>query len=60
MKHVFTVTCEWDIGLSDVAFETSEKAEAAARAALSACGIDELYEELVGAGLVHVNPVPVR
>lgn len=60
MSDVFRVWCEWDIGLADVVFATSDAAWLAAERALRAVGIDDDIDDLDGNGLIGVEALPVR
>lgn len=56
---MYTVWCEWDIGIEGKVFAERWVAERHARAALSACGIEETYEECVAEGLIGLDTLEV-
>lgn len=56
---MYTVWCEWDIGIEGLVFTTKEVAIRHANINLEACGIDEDYDELRGQGLIGLNVVEV-
>lgn len=56
---MYTVRCEWDIGIEGLVFTTKEVAIRHANINLEACGIEEDYDELHDGGLIGLNVVEV-
>lgn len=56
---MYTIWCEWDIGVEGKIFSTTEVAEKHARINLEACGIEESFEELVDERLIGFSLVEV-
>lgn len=56
---MYTVWCEWDIGIEGKVFATKEVAVKHAIINLEACGIEETYDELKDAGLIGLDSVEI-
>ncbi|MNC06473.1 hypothetical protein D3C75_539860 [compost metagenome] len=56
---MYTVWCEWDIGIEGKIFANYEVAEKHAVINLEACGIEESFEELDRDGLIGIEGVEV-
>jgi hypothetical protein len=56
---MYTVWCEWDIGIEGKVFATEEVAIKHANENLEACGIDEQYDELRAEGLIGLDSVEI-
>lgn len=56
---MYSVWCEWDIGINEYIFATYEVAKAHALSNLEACGIEETFEELESEGLIRIEAVEV-
>lgn len=56
---MYSIWCEWDIGIEGKIFSTLEVAEKHARINLEACGIDETFEELTDERLIGFDEVEV-
>lgn len=56
---MYTVWCEWDIGIEGKVFATKEVAIKHANDNLEACGIDEKYDELRSEGLIGLDNVEI-
>ena len=56
---MYSVWCEWDIGLEGKIFATEEVAIKHAKYNLEACDIEESYEELEDEGLIGVDSLEV-
>lgn len=52
---MYTVWCEWDIGLTDKVFAEKWVAERHIRINLKACDIDESFEELKSNGVIGID-----
>lgn len=56
---MYTVWCEWDIGIEGKVFATKEVAEKHARDCLESSGIDESWEECRAEGLIGFDSVEI-
>lgn len=56
---MYTVWCEWDIGIEGKVFATKEVAVKHAIINLEACGIEETYYELKDDGLIGLDSVEI-
>jgi hypothetical protein len=56
---MFTVWCEWDIGIEGKVFATREVAIKHANMNLEACGIDENYDQLREERLIGLSNVEI-
>lgn len=56
---MYTVWCEWDIGIEGKVFATKEVAVKHAIINLEACGIEESYDELKDDGLIGLDSVEI-
>jgi hypothetical protein len=56
---MYTIWCEWDIGVEDKIFSTLEVAAKHAVINLEACGIEESFDELKSEGLIGFDSVEV-
>lgn len=56
---MYSIWCEWDIGVEDKIFATYDVAKVHALANLEACGIEETFEELKTEGLIGIEAVEV-
>lgn len=56
---MYSIWCEWDIGVEDKIFATYEVAERHATINLEACGIEESFEELEDERLIGIEAVEV-
>lgn len=56
---MYTVWCEWDIGLESKVFATKEIAIKYANEALKLCDFEEDYDELSGEGLIGLESVEI-
>ena len=52
---MYTVWCEWDIGIEGKVFAERWVAERHARLNLEACDIEESFEELKADGMIGIN-----
>lgn len=56
---MFSVWCEWDIGVEDKVFSTWEVAVKHAKLNLEACNIEESFEELKADGYIGIDHVEI-
>lgn len=56
---MYTIWCEWDIGVEGLVFATKEVAIKHANINLEACGIEEDYDDLRGQGLIGLDSVEI-
>jgi hypothetical protein len=56
---MYSIWCEWDIGVEGKIFASYEVAKAHALYNLEACGIEETFEELEGERLIGIKAVEV-
>lgn len=56
---MYTVWCEWDIGVEGKVFSTYEVAERHARINLAACRIEETFEELRDDSYIGIEELEV-
>lgn len=56
---MYSIWCEWDIGVEGKIFAEKWVAERHARVNLEACGIEETFEELKDEGLIGIEAVEV-
>jgi len=56
---MYSIWCEWDIGVEGKIFSEVWVAVRHARANLEACNIDESFEELKDEGLIGIDKVEV-
>ena len=57
---VYTVWCEWDIGLNDAIFGNYDLAVSETKKCLEYSGIEEPFEELLAENLVGIESKEVR
>lgn len=56
---MYTVWCEWDIGIEGLVFATREVAIRHAKINLEACGVDETFDELYDEGLIGLDDAEI-
>lgn len=56
---MYTVWCEWEIGIEGKVFATKEVAIRHAKMNLEACGVDETFDELYDNGLIGLDDVEI-
>lgn len=56
---MYTVWCEWDIGIEGHVFATKEVAIKHAKRVLLACGIEETFDELYEEGLIGLDDAEI-
>lgn len=57
---IYSIWCEWDIGINRELYTNQALAIKDIKAALKNCGIEESYEELVEERLVGIEPREVK